>query len=490
MREYDDFEELRTAGYALVDEAIRHLSRPAWAPVETLLTPPELARWFRPPPAEGRPWREVLGEFSRTVVDESIRLAHPMYMGQQVCPPLPLPALADSLISVLNQSQAVWEMSPAGTMLEHELIRWFARQVFGEVAAAGALGTFVSGGSAGNLTALLAARARTFPRSWTEGTPPGTVLITGRQAHYSVARTGGIIGLGAANVITVTTNQRHATDPRAVTQALELAAEQGRPVLAVVATAGSTATGSFDDLAAIADACARFGVWLHVDGAHGGSALLSNTHRQRLKGLERADSIAWDPHKMMFLPLSTAIVLVREQQWLRAAFQQDAPYLFRGAPAAGLNEAGEIDLPPDMGSYAFQCSRRSDAIRLWIALEHYGTRRFGELYDHTCALAEHLWNRLEASDDFEALHRPESNILCFRWRPAGVAEGTRLNAAQDRLRAAYLASGRGYIVATTLPDGRRTLRVTLINPRTTPEHVDRMLGGLRAEAAAARGTPA
>src|SRR5512146_2421465 len=116
MHEYDDLEALRAAGHAFVDEAIRHLDRPASVPVETLLTPPELARSFRPPPAEGRPWQEVLKDLGRSVVDESNRLAHPMYMGQQVCPPLPIPALADSLVSMLNQSQAVWEMSPAGTM--------------------------------------------------------------------------------------------------------------------------------------------------------------------------------------------------------------------------------------------------------------------------------------------------------------------------------------------------------------------------------------
>ncbi len=478
MHEYDDFEELRAAGYALVDEAIRYLDRPADSPVETLKTAAELAEAFGPPPAAGRPWREVLAALRASVVEESNRLAHPMYMGQQVCPPLPLPALADSLVSMLNQSQAVWEMSPAGTMLEHELLRWFARLAWGEGATSGdALGSFVSGGSAGNLTALLAARARAFPDAWSKGAPAGTVLITGAQAHYSVARAGGILGLGADNVIAVPTNERHATDARALAEALRAARTAGRPVLAVVATSGSTATGSFDELEPIADACREHGVWLHVDAAHGASALLSPTQRGRLVGLERADSLAWDPHKMMFQPLSTAVVLVKEQRWLRAAFQQEAPYLFHARAGA--------QAPPDMGSYTFQCSRRSDAIRLWVALEHYGTRRFGELYDHCCSLATHLHERLRASADFEPAHEPESNILCFRWTPAGLHDPDRLNALQDRLRGGFVAAGRGYLVTTTLLDGRRVLRVTLINPRTTTGHVDRMIEGLRAEMASA-----
>ena len=474
MHEYDDFEELRAAGYALVDEAIRHLDRSADGPVETLKSADELAQSFGPPPAAGRPWREVLADLREKVVDESNRLAHPMYMGQQVCPPLPLPALADGLVSMLNQSQAVWEMSPAGTMLEHELLRWFARMAFGTGGGDDALGSFVSGGSAGNLTGLLAARARAFPDAWAKGAPPGVVLITGAQAHYSVARAAGILGLGADNVVAVGTDPRHATDARAIAAALRSAAAERRPVLAVVASSGSTATGSFDDLESIADACAEHGVWLHVDGAHGASAVLSDAHRHRVRGLERADSLSWDPHKMMFQPLSTAVVLVREQRWLRAAFQQEAPYLFHahGGSAA-----------PDMGSYTFQCSRRADAIRLWVALEHYGTRRLGELYDHTCALAGHLYQRLQSSDDFQPVHEPESNILCFRWMPAGPGDDARLNDAQDRLRAAFVAAGRGYIVATTLLDGRRVLRVTLINPRTTTAHVDRMLDALRQTAA-------
>ncbi|HEX9106293.1 MAG TPA: pyridoxal-dependent decarboxylase, partial [Longimicrobiales bacterium] len=376
MREYDDIEALRAAGHTLVDEAIRHLDRPLDAPVETLKTAAELGAAFGPPPAEGRPWRDVLAQLRESVVEESNRLAHPMYMGQQVCPPLPLPALADALVSMLNQSQAVFEMSPAGTMLEHELIRWFARLAFGDDGAGDALGSFVSGGSAGNMTGLLAARARAFPDAWAQGAPAGTVIITGAQAHYSVARAGGILGLGASNVIAAPTDPRHATDARALARALRGAIAEGRPVLAVVATSGSTATGSFDDLEDIGDACAEHGVWLHVDGAHGASALLSEKHRWRVRGLERADSLAWDPHKMMFQPLSTALVLVKEQRWLRAAFQQEAPYLFHAGKGT--------QPPPDMGSYTFQCSRRSDAVRLWLALEHYGTRRLGELYDHCC----------------------------------------------------------------------------------------------------------
>ncbi|HEX7051586.1 MAG TPA: pyridoxal-dependent decarboxylase [Longimicrobiales bacterium] len=464
---YDDFDAIRAAGYALVEEAVHHLEGPFDGPVTTLRRPAELAAAFAAaPPAAGRPLDAVLARVRADIARESMRHAHPMYMGHQVCPPLPVAALADALVSMLNQSQAVWDMSPAGTLLEARLIDWFADLAgFG----AGAGGSFVSGGSAGNLTALLAARATRFPDAWRRGNPPGLALLTGQQAHYSIARAAGILGLGADAVVAVPTTPAGATDPRAVAEALDALAAEGRPVLAVAATAGSTPTGAYDDLPALADICQTHGVWLHVDGAHGASALISTRERHRMRGVERADSLAWDPHKMMFQPLSSAVVLVRDRRTLQRAFQQDAPYLFHGQEDA--------DAPVDPGAWTLQCSRRADALRLWIALEYYGTDALAALLEHTVDLARALHERLETAPDFEALHAPESNIVCFRYRPAGVPE-SELDALQDRVRARYIAEGRGWIAATTL-DGRRVLRVTLINPRTEARHLDAMIAGVR-----------
>lgn len=470
-RHYDDLESIRAAGAALLDEAIRLLEPPApGAAVTTRARPSELARALAsPPPTAGRLLAEVIARLRAHVADESIRLAHPMYMGHQVCPPLPVAALADAVVSMLNQSLAVWEMSPAGSTLERALIRWFASLAgFGDDAE----GSFVSGGSAGNLTGLLAARAARFPDAWSRGNPRGLAVVTGRQSHYSIARAVGTMGLGTDAVVAVPTTPEGTTDPRAVADALDALEAQDRPVLAVVGTAGSTPTGAFDDLVALADVCKARDVWFHVDGAHGASALLSPRARHLVRGIERADSMSWDPHKMMFQPLSTAVVLVRERRHLERTFQQDAPYLFH---------AGEGDDPPiDAGAWTFQCSRRADSIRLWVALEYYGTDAIAQLFDHTLDLARALHERLVAAPDFEPMHRPHSNILCFRYHPAGL-DDLSLDRLQDRLRARYNASGRGWITATTL-EGRRVLRVTLINPRTEIEHLDRLIEGLREEA--------
>src|SRR5262249_47254400 len=159
-------------------------------------------------------------------------------------------------------------------------------------------------------------------------------------------------------------------------------------------------------LSAIAELCRAHRIWLHVDGAHGASALLSPAHRHRLRGIEHADSVAWDAHKMMLLPLTSGMLLVRHEQTLEAAFAQRAPYLFHQA-------AGEPSW--DQGKRTFMCARRADALKLWVTLQRHGAAALGALYEQLCGVARDLHAAISARTDFEALHEPESNILCFRF---------------------------------------------------------------------------
>jgi L-2,4-diaminobutyrate decarboxylase len=266
-------------------------------------------------------------------------------------------------------------------------------------------------------------------------------------------------------------------DVAALAATLDRLAAEGRRVMAVVATAGSTATGSFDDLEAVGLLCEERGLWLHVDGAHGASALFSDRHRAKLRGLERARSLAWDPHKMMLMPLSAGMVLVRDERDLDAAFAQRAPYLFHA-------RAGSRAW--DQGPRSFQCSRRMDVLKVWVALQRHGAAGIGALYDRLCETARSLHAAIARRDDFEALHEPESNILCFRWVGDGSLDGERLDARNLRLREELNRSGEGWIT-TTLLGGRRVLRVTAMNPRTTPRDVERVLDALAGRAAALGG---
>ncbi|HWJ22800.1 MAG TPA: pyridoxal-dependent decarboxylase, partial [Gemmatimonadaceae bacterium] len=223
---------------------------------------------------------------------------------------------------------------------------------------------------------------------------------------------------------------------------------------------------------AVGRICERRGLWLHVDGAHGASALLSDAHRGKLRGIERARSLAWDPHKMMLLPLAAGMVLVREERDLELAFAQKAPYLFH---------SGSEEKVWDQGVRSFLCSRRADALKLWVALQRYGRRGIAALYDRLCETTRALYEEVGRRGDFVALHEPESNILCFRWVGEGSRSDAELDAVNRELRERYNRSGAGWITATDL-GGRRVLRVTVMNPRTTREHVVRLLDGLAAEA--------
>ena len=244
--------------------------------------------------------------------------------------------------------------------------------------------------------------------------------------------------------------------------------------MAVVASAGTTATGAFDDLSAIGELCEARGIWLHVDGAHGASALLSPAHRHRVRGLHHARSVAWDAHKMMLMPLAAGMLLVRNEADLAQAFTQHAPYLFHGA-------AGERAW--DQGTRSFQCSRRADAIKVWVGLQRYGVAGLAALYDRLCERAQSLHAMIGARADFEAMHVPETNILCFRWIGDGTLDDDGLDARNLELRARYNRGGHGWITTTVLGE-RRVLRVTVMNPRTTPAHLAALLDELAREALA------
>lgn len=428
----------------------------------------DMARRFDGPlPDEGSSLDAVARRLRDDVMGEANRLSHPMYVGHQVSPPLPVAIWTDSVIAALNGSQAVREMSPASTFVERQVVRWMCRLVgFGDTSG----GTFTSGGTEATLTALLAARARLLPNAWADGVgTTAPVVLCGAHAHYAVSRAVGVMGLGVRNAITVASDG-YRMDPRALHTALEALHRDRRPVLAVVATAGSTATGAFDDLSAIADSCAEFGCWLHVDAAHGGSALFSPVHRHRLRGIERVDSLAWDPHKMMLLPLAAGTVLVRNAAVLDSAFAQQAPYLF--------HQQGD-EPSYDIGPRSFQCSRRSDVLKVWAALLRYGRAGIAGFYEHLCDLTAGFHDLVAAHPRFEALHRPETNILCFRFTGADTRGEAGADAINRALRERYNEAGDGWITSTLL-DGRRVLRVTIINPRTTPEHLRRVLDGLDA----------
>jgi L-2,4-diaminobutyrate decarboxylase len=297
-------------------------------------------------------------------------------------------------------------------------------------------------------------------------------LVIHSDAHYSVSRSAGILGVGANHVIRVGLDSQRRMDPDQLADVLHGLHGKKQPIVAVVACACSTPVGAFDPLNDIADVCQRYGVWLHVDAAHGGAACLSSRHQHLVAGLHRADSVVWDAHKMLFAPALCAFVFYRNQAHKFEAFRQNAPYLFDPA-APGIAEF-------DSALRTVECTKRAAAFGLWGVWSLFGPQLFADLVDVTFALGHAFYDKLCDAPDFRPVHEPQCNIVVFRHVPEAIRDAPPevLGRFQFELRRRIIESGKFYIVSTKI-DGIGALRVTIINPLTTPEDLDRLLDTLR-----------
>jgi L-2,4-diaminobutyrate decarboxylase len=268
----------------------------------------------------------------KVMLERGLNLHNPRYIGHQVPAPVPIAGLFDAVGSVTNQVMAIYEMGPWATAVEQAMIQELGAVIgWAPDTFAGAI---THGGSLANLTALLTARNVALGDVWEHGLASNgarPVLLAHADAHYSVARAAGILGLGSRQIVPVGLDARGRMNPQRLDEELARLRAQNQPIVGVVACACATPTGAFDPLEDIADICRRHEVWLHVDAAHGGAAVLSDRHRHLVTGLERADSVVWDAHKMLFVPGLCAFVFYREKSRRFEAFRQDAPYLFDSA---------------------------------------------------------------------------------------------------------------------------------------------------------------
>lgn len=470
LRDAYEAESFRHLGHAWIDRLAEALAAAEARESKVIATPRPSAAWL-----EG--WRERLRlgggaaplDLLGAIVDGSTRLHHPRYLGHQVSAPLPLAALAHSAVALLNNSAAVFEMGPVASAIEQALLRWMAGKLgFGEDAD----GVFVSGGSLANLLGLLAARHERAGFSvWRAGAHAGPPLaaLTSSQSHYSSGRAVQLMGWGEAGLVKVACDARYRLRPEELEGAKAAAERAGRRVVAVVASACSTSTGSFDPLEPIAEFCERHGLWMHVDGAHGTSAALSPAHRRKLAGIERADSVVWDAHKMLMMPsLSTAIVF-RDGAVARRLFAQEAAYLFPD------------DTVLELGQRTIECTKPMLALPLFVCLATYGEAMFAEHVASCFELAARFGRHLAEQPDFELAVEPECNIVCFRHLPAALraAPLAQQNQHQAQVRERLLTDGAFYPVQTTL-GGMVHLRITIINPLTTESDLAALLEAIRA----------
>jgi L-2,4-diaminobutyrate decarboxylase len=366
----------------------------------------------------------------------------------------------------MNQSLAVWEMSPIATAIDRDLMVGF-KQLFGYPCSAE--GSLVPGGAFANLTALLAARDALEPRASKNGRAH-IAIIVGAQAHYSIARAAAVLGLGRDAVFTVPLDAEFCTDIGQCDQAFAAARRAGFRKFVLVGSSGSTPTGSFDDLEALSEMARKHRAWFHVDAAHGAGLAFSRRFRRKLRGLEHADSLIFDPHKMMFMPLTAGGVLVRDGSRLAEPLQEGAPYLF-----------GSKRRWPDLGQLTIACSQRFDALKVWLVWRVYGSEIWDHLTTHVCDVTKAAFNYCFESKILEPVHQPHSNIFCFQLRKRDRDSDRRHWGIKEELS----ESGFAYISSTVL-DGRRVLRIVVMNPRTTVDDICKILARIEQIATADR----
>ena len=326
-------------------------------------------------------------------------------------------AAADLLAAGLNMNLGGWRLSPGASEIERCLIRWLA-SAFGLPAEAG--GLLVSGGAMANFTALKAARDHQLGyevRSRGVAASGPVAVYASEEVHVTTDRAVDMLGLGTDSLRRIPVDGDYRMRMDALADAVRKDREAGVRPLIVVATGGTVATGSIDPLPEIADLCRAEGLWMHVDGAYGGPAVLSDQLRPLLAGIERADSIAFDPHKWMYTPHSGGCVLVRDERLLQDAFQAEASYVHE--------DEERVEHERDFGQLGAQFSRGFQALKIWVSLLAHGRRAYSERIAHDAALAHYLADRVEAHDAFELATPARLSICCFRFVPAGPRHGKR-----------------------------------------------------------------
>ncbi len=410
-------------------------------------------------------------DFFKKVVEKSTKLHNPRYVGHQVAVPAPLAALSGLVVNMLNNGMAVYEMGLVSNPLERIVTDWLSSHfelknaLNGQNTEGG--GILTSGGTLANLTALLAARAVQSPNDdWTNGTTEPLAVLVSEEAHYCVDRAVRIMGWGEGGIVKVPTNDRFQMKTELLDAYFDKTEAEGRRVIAVVGSACSTSTGSYDDLEAIADFAERRKIWFHVDGAHGGAAVVSKKYRHLLRGANRADSIIVDFHKMMMIPALATAVLFRNPAHSYQTFHQKAQYLWENAESQDWFNSGKR---------TFECTKLMMSVKVYALLRTYGEAVFEAYIDKTHELALEFADILRGSKNFELGVAPQSNIVCFRFLGMDKQLNNKdLNKLNSLIRQKLLERGDFYIVQTTLR-GEVFLRVSLMNPLTTVGHLEELL---------------
>lgn len=405
-------------------------------------------------------------------IKTGIQVYSPGYMGRQFSGVIPLAALIDLMSSIVNQPSSFYEAGALPNVVESIMADEF-NQFIGWDPDTFAMVT-TSGGTLGNLTALLAARNQKFPQIWSEGVSAlgsqnSPAIAVSEDAHYSICRAAGILGIGENHIVRLPVNQERQICIDQVQPTLKAAENRGLNVFAMVGSAGTTSVGAFDAIDELAEIAKDKNIWLHIDGAHGGSLLVCDRWRHKLKGIEKADSFILDAHKMMFLPGVCTLLFYKDKKNSYGAFRQDASYVFEKVP--------DIYTQFDSAEQNFECTKRPLIMNLWVLWALYGKTVFAEKIEYLCRLTHQAYQILKNESDFEIIHEPEANILCFRYVPPKLSNNI-LSDFQLAIRNRIKEEGKFFISKVEI-DGINSLRVVFMNHKINVSHFHQLLNEIR-----------
>lgn len=453
-------ENFRKRGHQLIDRLADHLEA-------SLDDKSEKTIAWNIPENEHEYWKKFLGEgdenllFSK-IIERTTHVHNPKYLGHQVAPTAPITALTGIISSLLNNGMAVYEMGMSSSAIERIVTDLLCEKMGYDSVSRGFL---TSGGTLANLTALLSARkAKVHEDVWNDGHGVQLGIMVSEEAHYCVDRSAKIMGLGEQGIIKVQAQSNFSMDITQLETKYKEAEAKGIQVFAIVGSAPSTATGSYDDLMAISDFAQKHDLWFHVDGAHGGAAIFSEKYKHTVAGISHADSIVIDGHKMMMMPIITTALLFKDGNHSHATFSQKADYLL---------EQSEDEDWYNLAKRTFECTKTMMSLHWFAMYKVYGEQIFNEYVTNQFDLGQGFAALIEAAQDFELGVWPQSNIICFRFIKNN-ANDERLNLLNKSIRQQVLEDGEFYIVQTTL-GGILYLRTTIMNPFTTEEHLKKLL---------------
>ncbi len=462
-----DSETRRQLGYKLIDRIDEYFSGLAQRTVQL----PEELRTFTdlgdPLPEFGEDAATVLDNLCSEMMAQGFHVPSANYFGLMNPTPTYMAVLAEALVAALNPQLATLARSQLAARIERETVRWIGERVGWEKPFDG---TFTSGGNEANFSAMAMALAMRFPQSVEDGLAACAakpVLYASAEAHHSLDKSAGLLGLGRKALRRIPVNAAAQMDTALLERQITQDKAEGFAPFCVVATAGTTNSGAIDDLIKLAEICKQHELWLHVDGAYGAAAIFSDRHRELVRGIELADSITIDPHKWLAMPFAAGIVLTAHPEALQQAFATSTPYMPKKSGSAPLLDNFQVST---------QWSRRMNSLKLWLTLQVHGRQAYEELIDRQLKLAAFFANWVRSSEIFELAAPQVLPIVNFRIKRAGMTDEER-RAAHEAIVHEVTRDGRRWI-STTLVNGESVIRMMVISYLTAHRHLEDLMVAL------------